>query len=174
VAGINETFDRLDEYLAKMQKDGETKETTPPPLVNTRVFDAPRDLVWEAWTKPKQMAKWWGPNGFTNPVFEMDVRPGGAILIHMKNPRDGSEYPVTGAFLEVVRPERLVFTHCAWDNELLNTVTFSETHGKTTMRLEVALTKSSGWNAQAMEGAKMGFTQSFERLAALLAEVRNG
>jgi len=81
-------------------------------LVPTRVFDAPRELVWKVWTDPKHVARWWGPHGFTNPVCELDVRPGGAIRIHMRGP-DGTVYPMTGVYLEVVEPERIVFTSAA-------------------------------------------------------------
>ena len=59
----------------------------------TRIIDAPRELVFKAWTDPKHMAQWWGPRYFTNPICEMDVRPGGAILIHMRGP-DGVIYPI--------------------------------------------------------------------------------
>jgi len=65
-------------------------------LVLTRVFDAPRELVFKVWTDPKHVARWWGPHRFTNPVCELDLRPGGAILIHMRGP-DGVVYPMTGA-----------------------------------------------------------------------------
>jgi uncharacterized protein YndB with AHSA1/START domain len=75
-------------------------------LTLTRVVDAPRDLVWAAWTEPKHMAKWWGPKHFTNPVCELDVRPGGKILIHMRAP-DGATHPMPGVFSEVNKPERL-------------------------------------------------------------------
>src|SRR5680860_496485 len=81
-------------------------------LTITRVFDAPRDLVYKAWTDPALMTRWFGPKDFTNPVCELDVRPGGAILIHMQGP-DGTVYPMTGEFQEVVPPERLVFTSSA-------------------------------------------------------------
>ncbi len=74
----------------------------------TRTFDSPRELVFKAWTDPKHVTQWWGPHGFTNPVCELDVRPGGAIRIHMRGP-DGTVYPMTGTFHEVVEPERLVF-----------------------------------------------------------------
>src|SRR5208283_3243052 len=77
-------------------------------LTLTRVFDAPRDLVWSAWTDPSHMARWWGPNGFTNPRCEMAVRVGGVIRIDMRGP-NGIVYPMTGTFREVVAPERLVF-----------------------------------------------------------------
>ena len=75
----------------------------------TRLFDAPRALVFKAWTDPKQLAQWWGPHGFTTPVCEVDVRPGGALLIHMRGP-DGVVYPNKGVFHEIVEPDRLVFT----------------------------------------------------------------
>jgi uncharacterized protein YndB with AHSA1/START domain len=64
-------------------------------LIITRVFDAPRKLVFKAWTDPKHVAQWWGPNGFTNPVCELDVRPGGAIRIDMHGP-DGTIYREIG------------------------------------------------------------------------------
>jgi uncharacterized protein YndB with AHSA1/START domain len=152
---------------ARSSSKGAPAEKT---LVITRVFDAPRDRVWNAWTDPAQMAKWWGPHGFTNPVFQMDVRPGGAILIHMKNPYNNSELPVTGAFVEVVKPQKLVFTHSVYGNENLNTVTFTEQNGKTTMRMEMVFTRLTSDPAQALAGARSGLDQSLDRLASLLSE----
>ena len=81
-------------------------------LTLTRVFDAPRERVWDAWTDPKLLAQWWGPQGFTSPVCEVDARPGGALLIHMSGM--GMLAPMTGIFKEVVKPERLVFTNNAF------------------------------------------------------------
>ncbi len=78
-------------------------------FVITRVFDAPRDLVFEAWTEPKHMKQWWGPRIFTNNVAEMDVRPGGAYRLVMRGD-NGVEYPITGIFREIVKPARLVMT----------------------------------------------------------------
>src|SRR5260370_30002795 len=117
-------------------------------LVLTRVFDAPRELVFKAWTDPKCVAEWWGPNGFTNPVCELDVRPGGAIRIHMRGP-DAIVYPMTGVYQEVVWPERLVFTSAALDLdgnpmfEVRTTVTFAETGGKTEQSLRAPLIKET-------------------------------
>src|ERR1700689_4045546 len=85
-------------------------------LTITRVFDAPRNIVFAAWTDAKQLAQWWGPTGFTNPVCEIDVRPGGAIRIDMRAP-DGTIYPMTGVFVEIVPLERIVFTSFALDKE---------------------------------------------------------
>lgn len=77
--------------------------------VISRTFDAPRDLVWKAWTEPKRMAQWWGPNCFTNPVCDLDVRPSGAYRIVMRSP-DGIDYPLKGVYREVVPPKLLVYT----------------------------------------------------------------
>lgn len=92
------------------------KELPAQELVVTRVFDAPGELVWNAWTDPKQVAQWWGPKGFTNPVCRLDARVGGAWHIVMRAP-DGTEYPCGGVYREVVNPERLVFTNIATDKD---------------------------------------------------------
>src|SRR5215471_5530713 len=81
-----------------------------------RVFDAPRALVWKAWTDPKMMAQWFGPRGFTNPICELDVRIGGSLRIVMRGP-DGTDYPMKGKFREITPPERLVFTNIAIDKD---------------------------------------------------------
>jgi uncharacterized protein YndB with AHSA1/START domain len=115
-------------------------------LVITRVFDAPCSLAFRAWTGPKHVAQWWGPHEFTNPVCELDVRPGGAIRIHMRGP-NGTVYPMTGIYQEVVEFERLVFTSAELDDEgnplfeVLNTVTFAEQGRKEHSRCGRALSK---------------------------------
>src|SRR5271155_4603713 len=78
-------------------------------IVLSRVFDAPRKMVWEAWTDPKQVAKWWGPKGFSTTIEVMDVRPGGVWRQVMHGP-DGIDYPNESVFLDVVQYERLVYT----------------------------------------------------------------
>src|ERR1700722_7233031 len=78
-------------------------------VILTRLFDAPRDLVFKAWTDPKHLAQWFGPHGFTNPVCEVDLRPGG-IWRHVMRGPDGNDYPMISIFQEVLPPERLVFT----------------------------------------------------------------
>ncbi len=150
-------------------KTNEEKE-----LVLTRVFDAPRELVFKVWTDPKHVAQWWGPRGFTNPVCELDLRPGGAILIHMRSP-DGIVYPMTGVFQEVVPPERLVFTSAALDSdgnpmfEVLTTVTFAEEGGKTKQILRARVIKKTAQAAPYLAGMEQGWTQSLERLAAYVS-----
>ncbi len=79
-------------------------------IVMTRVFDAPREVVFEMWTDPKHLVHWWGPRGFTTTIQEMDVRPGGLWRKIMHGP-DGANYPNHSVFLEVVKPERLVYKH---------------------------------------------------------------
>src|SRR5262245_19835210 len=114
-------------------------------LTITRMFDAPRALVFKAWTDPGHVAQWWGPKGFTNPVCEIDLRPGGALRIVMRGP-DGIDYPTTGVFREIVEPERLVFTNVALDGQGnpvldgLTTVTFTEHDGKTRLILHTRQT----------------------------------
>lgn len=81
-----------------------------PVIVMTRTFDAPREIVWMVFTDPKHVAKWYGGHGFSSPVCEMDVRPGGRWHHVMRTP-DGTDYELDLVFVEVVRPEKLV-----WEN----------------------------------------------------------
>ena len=143
-------------------------------LTITRVFDAPRALVFKVWTDPEHLAQWWGPQGFTNPVCEFDARVGGELRIHMRGP-DGCVYPMKGVIREFVPPERLVFTSIAVDavgNHLLEgltTVLFDEENGKTKLTLHtgmVAVTEMAKVNLRGME---MGWTQSIDKLQAYIA-----
>jgi len=78
-------------------------------LVITRVFDAPRELIWDAWTDPKQIVNWWGPRGFTTTIRKMDVQPGGIWDYTMHGP-DGTDFPSRAVFREVVKPSRIVYS----------------------------------------------------------------
>src|SRR5580658_923888 len=152
---------------------GATTEPSKWDLVMTRVFDAPRELVFRVWTDTRHMARWWGPKGFTNPVCEMDVRPGGALRIVMRAP-DGVDYPMRGVFREIVEPERLVFTNIALDEdgnavlEGLTTVTFAEHGGKTKLTLQTSAVGLAAEAAEKLEGMEEGWTQSLERLGELV------
>jgi uncharacterized protein YndB with AHSA1/START domain len=136
----------------------------------TRIFEAPRELVFKAWTDSKRLQRWWGPRGFTNPVCEVDVRPGGAILIHMRGP-DGVVYPMTGVFHEIIAPERLVFSSSALDKngnplfEVLTTVTFSEHDCKTKLTLRASVAMATAEAAPHLAGMDQGWNQSLDRLA---------
>jgi uncharacterized protein YndB with AHSA1/START domain len=140
-------------------------------LVMTRTFDAPRELVFKAWTDPKQVQQWWGPHGFTNPRCEVDARPGGAIRIDMRGP-DGMVYPMKAAFEEVREPERLVFVTSALDDkgnsmfDVRNTVTLVERRGKTELTLQAQVIRSTAVAPQYLKGMEVGWSQSLERLEA--------
>lgn len=140
-------------------------------LTITRVLDAPRSRVFRMWIDAKHMAQWWGPQGFTNPVCELDVRPGGAIRIHMRAP-DGVVHPMTGAFREILEPERLVFTAFAEDQagkpllEALTTVAFAEHGGKTKLTVQANAVGLAPVAPQMLAGMEAGWTQSLQRLEA--------
>jgi uncharacterized protein YndB with AHSA1/START domain len=134
-----------------------------------------RENLYSRWTDPKRVARWWGPRGFTNPVCELDARPGGAIRIHMRGP-DGVVYPMTGVYDEIVEPERIVFTSAALDAEgkpmfeVLTTVTFAEQGGKTKQILRARVINRTAQAAPYLAGMEAGWTQSLERLAEELAK----
>jgi uncharacterized protein YndB with AHSA1/START domain len=139
-------------------------------LVITRTFDAPRRLVFAAWTDPKHIAEWWGPRAYPGTHIEMDVRPGGAWRNCLTSVETGQELWQGGVFLEVVPPERLVFTF-AWEEEgergleTVVTVTFVERGRKTlmTMRQAPFVTESS------RSGHSEGWNSTFDRLVDHLA-----
>src|SRR4029077_17006076 len=113
--------------------DAVVTKSTPRELIISRVFDAPRALVFEAWTKPEHMVHWFGPNGFTLPVCEMDFRVGGKCRFGMRAP-DGNEHYTHGIYREVVPAERIVWASSFEDvpgSEIVTSVTFADHEGKT-------------------------------------------
>lgn len=138
-------------------------------ILVTRIFAAPRELVFKAWIEPERMAQWWGPHGYTNPVCEMDVRPGGSLHMVMRAP-DGFEHPMTGVFHEVVEPERLVFTAVARNAqgdallEARTTVTFAEQEGKTKVTVQASALGVAEQAATMLAGMQEGWTQSLQKL----------
>jgi|SRR5690348_1995005 len=143
-------------------------------VVITRIFDAPREVVFKAWTDPKQLAKWFGPTGFTNPICEADARVGGAWHIVMRAP-DGTEHPCGGVYREVVKPERLVFTNIATDKEGnpildgLTTVIFEEHEGKTRLTMRTRATAVVDYAVAYLKGMEAGWAQTLDRLGEVLA-----
>jgi uncharacterized protein YndB with AHSA1/START domain len=91
-------------------KNTPSSDTSDREMVISRIFDAPRELVWQAFIDPKRLVKWWGPRGFTTTIEEMNVRPGGIWKLVMHGP-DGANYPNKSIFTEVVEYERIVYTH---------------------------------------------------------------
>jgi uncharacterized protein YndB with AHSA1/START domain len=98
-------------------------------IVITRIYDAPRDLVFDAWTKQEHLSKWWGPQGFTTTFQEFDMKPGGTWKFIMHGP-DGVDYPNTIVFVEVDKPERIVLQFDGFPN-FVGTATFEDLVGKT-------------------------------------------
>jgi len=135
-------------------------------LVATRVFDAPRRLVWDAWTNPKRVPQWMlGPEGWTMPVCEIDLRPGGAWHFVWRQP-DGTEMEMRGAYREIVAPERLVSTE-SWGGdwpETLNTLVLTEEDGKTTTVCTVLYPSKETRDKALGTGMKEGWAQSYDRL----------
>jgi uncharacterized protein YndB with AHSA1/START domain len=138
----------------------------------TRVIAAPRDRVFKAWTNPTDLAKWWGPDGFTNPRCEFDTRPGGKIHIDMHGP-NGVVYPMTGEVREVIPNERLVFVAQAVDQdgtvqlETLTTVTFEDADvGKTKLTVKASGAAKIEIGVPMIKGMEAGWSQSLERLDA--------
>jgi uncharacterized protein YndB with AHSA1/START domain len=151
-----------------------TKSAAERELVITRVFDAPRELVFDAWIDPEHAKHWWGPKHHPAVRIEMDVRPGGRWRHCLRSVETGNELWHHGVFREVVPPERLVFTF-AWEEEgergqeTVVTVTFAEHGGKTLMTFRHAPFASTGERS----GHHEGWTSCFERLDEHLAHVRS-
>ena len=135
-------------------------------IVMTRVFDASRRLVFEAWTKPEHLPHWMlGPKGWTMPVCEIDLRPGGAWHFAWRH-SDGTEMEMRGVYREITPPERLVSTE-SWGGdwpETLNTLILSEEDGKTTITQTVLYPSKEARDAALQTGMKDGVSESFGRL----------
>ena len=146
----------------------------------TRAFNAPRRLVFDAWTKPELLARWLGPRDWRMPVCEIDLRPGGSYRYVLRGP-DGSEMVMRGIYREVVPPERLVttesfegFTEVGWrpEDETVITAVFTERDGTTTWTATVLYpSKEIRDAALSLEPAWTGAGESYTRLAEILEEL---
>jgi uncharacterized protein YndB with AHSA1/START domain len=159
----------------------------------SRVFDAPRDLVWKAFTDPARMKEWWGPKGFTVIASKMDLRPGGTYHYGMKAP-DGT--PMWGKFVfrEIVAPERMVFInsfsdeaggttrhpgHASWPLEMLSIFTFEEQPGgKTKLTIRWSPHNATAEEQKTFDGGhdsmRQGWGGTLDQLTAYLAKARAG
>lgn len=151
-----------------MSDAGKMIVTTPSDreVVVTRVFNAPRRLVFEAWTNPKYVPHWMlGPEGWTMPVCEIDLRPGGAWHFVWRG-TNGAEMEMRGVYREITPPERLVSTE-AWGGdwpETVNTVVLREQNGKTTMTLTILYPSKEARENALKTGMKDGMVPTFDRL----------
>jgi uncharacterized protein YndB with AHSA1/START domain len=146
-----------------------TSVTTPSDteILMERTFDAPRELVWEVWTSPEHVPEWMlGPEGWTMPVCEVDLRPGGAWHFVWRK-SDGTEMEMNGAYREVTPPERLVSTE-SWGGdwpETINTVVLSEEDGATTVSQTIVYPSKEARDAALQTGMSEGASISLDRLA---------
>lgn len=145
----------------------------PRSIVTMRKFDAPRELVFAAWSDPDRIAKWWGPNGFTTTTSEFDMRPGGVWRFVMHGP-DGTDYTNRVVFEEIVRPERLIYSHGGAEDvepvQFRNTVTFEDLGGRTRLTMRAVFPSAEERDRVAREyGAVEGGEQTLARLAEYLA-----
>ena len=157
-------------------------------FVITRVFDAPRELVWKAWTESERLSHWWGPKGFTMGVCKLDLRPGGVFHYSTRTP-DGREMWGKFVYREIVKPERIVFINsfadekgnvvrnpwnADWPLEVLNAQSFSEHEGKTTLTLRGAPLNATEAERKTFEAGRksmqQGFAGTLDQLADYLAK----
>lgn len=138
-------------------------------IVITRLFDAPRERVWNAWADPKQVVKWWGPRGFSTASEQREFKPGGAWRNVMTGP-DGTKYPSLARFEEIIEPERVVYTNC-WGRSggpragYRTTATFKDVGGKTELTMRVVFDTAEARELAVKEyGAIEGGKQSMARL----------
>ena len=140
-------------------------------LVIERLIDAPVERVFKAWTDARQMKEWWGPHGFTNPVCEVDARPGGKLRIVMRAP-DGADYPMSGTFRDVEPNKRLVFVSVAEDNagdallEAFTEVTFTAQGNKTLLTMKTSAVGLAPVAADMLKGMEQGWSGTLDRLTA--------
>jgi uncharacterized protein YndB with AHSA1/START domain len=145
----------------------------PRSLIATYIYDAPRELVFAAWTNPKHLAQWWGPDGFTTTTSAFDMRPGGVWRFVMHGP-DGRDYENRITFIEIVRPERLVYEHGGGDDvepvQFRTTVTFEDVGGRTRLTMQGVFPSAAERDRViAQYGADKGMVQTMSRLAEYLA-----
>ncbi|MGH2621169.1 MAG: SRPBCC family protein [Anaerolineales bacterium] len=164
-----------------MNLPSNTAVATSREITITRIFDAPRELVWKAWTEPERFMRWWGPKGYTSPACKIDLRVGGVYLACMRSP-EGQDFWSTGTYREIVEPERIVYTDSFADSEgnivpathygmgadfpleMMVTVTFEPLGGKTKLTLRHAGLPAGEMSDQ----TSAGWNESFDKLAEAL------
>lgn len=145
----------------------ERSNTTDREIVISRDYDAPRELIWKAWTQPKHVAQWWGPRGFTIPECHIDFRVGGTMRYVMRGP-DGTDYPFVGVYNVIDEPHRIVMTGKIDPDsrqDLVTTVEFTESGGQTTVKIRQTVPVIEEY----ARGQVQGWTETLERLAEFVA-----
>lgn len=147
----------------------------PEPLVITRIIAAPRQKVWEAWTRPEQFAEWFAPEMFSVPEINIDLKVGGKIYLEMQDP-NSVRYPMSGTYQVIDEPEKLVMLNSPLDAdgkplfEIEQTAEFSEVDGQTTLTVTNKVLSATQDAAPYLAGMKEGLTQSLNKLEKLVAQ----
>jgi len=183
--GLDGTLGRLEEQVAR-------RNEPPEEFVTSRTFDAPRELVWKAWTERDRLMQWFGPKGFTMTTANLDLRPGGSFLYAMRG-SDGMEMWGKFEYREIVPPRRMVFVNYfsdasggitrhplspTWPLKMLSTTTLAENEGKTTVTIrwrpiDPTPEELRTFNAT-QDGMRMGWAGTFDRLGEYLAKSNSG
>jgi uncharacterized protein YndB with AHSA1/START domain len=171
--------------MTTITKFKHARRTTDPTLVLTRVFNAPQEMVFKAWTQPEHVMQWWGPKDFTCPVCEIDLRPGGVYFNCMRSP-EGRDFWSRGIYREIVQPRRIVCRDSfadekgnkvspqqygmssEWPEETLITLTFNEHDGKTRIMLHHSPIKPGSER----DMCRQGWNESLDKLADYLTGVQ--
>jgi uncharacterized protein YndB with AHSA1/START domain len=149
-------------------------------IVISRVFDAPRELVFSAFTEPRHLSQFWGPKGFSCPSCQVDLRVGEQFRVDMRGP-DGGMYPCTGIYREIVKPERIVYDSTADDGHpcggglpprAVVTMNFADVGGKTKLTIHTRLQSAADRDAAIAGGFNQGWNDSLDRLTELLSRLR--
>jgi uncharacterized protein YndB with AHSA1/START domain len=171
--GWNNAFDKFAEFMLAQQPYREPNpDEVPTELHLKRFFAAPRQLVFDAWTKPEMVAEWWGPKGFVSVVQKWEAHNGGAILLHMNG--HGMSHPMGGRFVEVYPPYRFHFIAAALDAdgkpmfENWNSVFFEEVEGGTMVILDVHVMTQTEVAPQYLKGMTAGWSSSLDKLKEML------
>ena len=161
------------------------------PFIINHTFDAPRELVWKAWTEKERLMQWFGPKGFTMSVAKLDFRPGGTFHYCLRSP-DGHEMWGKFVYREISAPDRIVLVNsfsdanggltrhpmaATWPLEMLSTTTFTERAGKTTMTIECVPVNPTDEERKTFDsahaGMKQGWSGTFEQLTQYLAKTKS-
>jgi uncharacterized protein YndB with AHSA1/START domain len=155
-----------------------TQESSEREFVMERILDAPRELVFQAWSDPKHLEQWWGPKGWTLPVCKMDFRPGGVWHYCMRGP-EGEEGWGKAVYREIVEPERIVYVDSFADAEgnalegmpeTVITVTFTEQAGKTKLTSRAQFASAADLETTLGMGMAEGLSETWDRLEEYLAK----
>lgn len=142
-------------------------------MTTVRIFSAPREIVFKAWTDPKLLARWWGPSGFTTTMKSWKARAGGDILLKMNAP-NGVVFPMGGKFVEVKSPEKIVFESAALGPDgkaifvVLNSVTLEDEGARTRLTIGAKVLRMRAEAKMYLKGQKKGWSQSLDRLETLV------